>query len=495
MKMDTLSTKQGTDITPEKLLTLIKQKENLKIGSGLLVGEIKPEEVQPVIEKTKNENSKLEAVRGKILEQMEWVQKELKTETKEENIESVEVKKLAQDKLSIIKEIRDTKTEIEELEKNTIEPVKQIPEEKEIKIEDTKTEEIKPEEVKNIKIEEKKEEKIVGTVEVEEKLEKTYMFLKGEYAFSDEEIEKLTTDNQRILKKNSKLFKDYPGFKKLVLAGAILLGGTLIYSKKDKNGNTTYQNIKNTTTEKTIPAQQKNVGNFTTNEKHKKQNIVTTEENRNINQIESEKPIELNANQNENGSNNTIESEKPSELNAPSYGYSISGQREVTNKTQIIESEKPTELRRTKQNKVPETTKTTSNKENKKEIKEEPKKEVIKEKVEKEDLTKKLYYDIHPRTLKKVNEIYESNLISLFPDNKKTLAWDNIKDSRELTAEFMMNKKEGSSNGIYNPYISYLHKLHFKTGLNPKTGETNEEYVRRALQKLAKMEKLNDIAI
>ena len=95
----------------------------------------------------------------------------------------------------------------------------------------------------------------------------------------------------------------------------------------------------------------------------------------------------------------------------------------------------------------------------------------------------------------KAQKVFETNNAKLFPDNENTHAWDNIKGSTGLSAEHMMDMKEGSANSVYNPYISYIHKLHYYTNLKPKSGETNEQYVKRALQKLSKMEKLDKVKL
>ncbi len=112
-------------------------------------------------------------------------------------------------------------------------------------------------------------------------------------------------------------------------------------------------------------------------------------------------------------------------------------------------------------------------------------------------------YKPSPEALAKVVEVNKTNINRIFPNNDTTHAWDNIKDNtKDLTAAVMMAKMETPSNGIYNPLIIYLHRLHEVTGLNPRTEiglppvpETNAEYINRALQKAEEMGKLDKVKL
>jgi hypothetical protein len=85
-------------------------------------------------------------------------------------------------------------------------------------------------------------------------------------------------------------------------------------------------------------------------------------------------------------------------------------------------------------------------------------------------------------------EVYKENIANIFRDNTEIEIWKDIKDMK--ASEFLQSKDYKGSN-----IMNYFHELQEVTKLKPKGGiitraETTNEYIIRALQKIAKLGKL-----
>ncbi|MCX6751246.1 MAG: hypothetical protein NT161_00550 [Candidatus Nomurabacteria bacterium] len=98
---------------------------------------------------------------------------------------------------------------------------------------------------------------------------------------------------------------------------------------------------------------------------------------------------------------------------------------------------------------------------------------------------------VNPST---INETYNNNITHFFPDDPSAL--NNLK----LTAKEVLRENISDINTKYQPFVSYLHKLEEVTKLTPNgrvflmPAETVGEFMKRALQKVAEMGKLDEIS-
>jgi len=94
-----------------------------------------------------------------------------------------------------------------------------------------------------------------------------------------------------------------------------------------------------------------------------------------------------------------------------------------------------------------------------------------------------------------VYEIHRGNIARIFQHHDNGLdAW---KDMKDLKASKLIEIKKPD---LENRLLSYVQKLHRITKLSPQGGvvrpaETTEHYIARALQKLAKLGKLNQVKV
>lgn len=105
-------------------------------------------------------------------------------------------------------------------------------------------------------------------------------------------------------------------------------------------------------------------------------------------------------------------------------------------------------------------------------------------------------FHLLPDTLHHVYEVYERNIIKLFPEHT-TEIWTKIKAEN---ADKFIKSEADDLNEPYRPLLSYLQELKEKTGLKPEKhifrhDETIEEYMIRATQKAAKDGTLDKIEI
>ena len=94
-------------------------------------------------------------------------------------------------------------------------------------------------------------------------------------------------------------------------------------------------------------------------------------------------------------------------------------------------------------------------------------------------------YDLPDDKLMQAYEASQKNISHIFPKDTDDV-WGMVKDGR---AKEMMATKDSETEEGLAPFISYLHKLKEASGLKPggwlfHRGETNGEYVARALQKI-----------
>jgi len=99
--------------------------------------------------------------------------------------------------------------------------------------------------------------------------------------------------------------------------------------------------------------------------------------------------------------------------------------------------------------------------------------------------------------LKQVDVVYQNNIVRIFPTDTESV-WHVV---REGSAEQMLAMKDSEIGKGLSPFVSFLRKLHDITGLNPKTEtlirptETNAEFIKRALQKVAQMGQLDKVKL
>jgi hypothetical protein len=97
--------------------------------------------------------------------------------------------------------------------------------------------------------------------------------------------------------------------------------------------------------------------------------------------------------------------------------------------------------------------------------------------------------------LKQVNNIYEQSITSAFPTDTEDV-WGAVRNG---SASEMLSTKDADLEEGLAPFASFLHKLQNVTGLNPENetpfriAETNEEFVKRALQKAAELGQLDKV--
>ncbi|MBU0612002.1 hypothetical protein KKB58_01050 [Patescibacteria group bacterium] len=105
--------------------------------------------------------------------------------------------------------------------------------------------------------------------------------------------------------------------------------------------------------------------------------------------------------------------------------------------------------------------------------------------------------NLSPEQLEQANEIHQSNIDYLFPDEEETHAWFAVKDSHLMPAEKLINMNTETMNETYKPMVLYMQNLREVTGLDPvpqtaiQVGETPEEYMIRC-EKFAVLNGLED---
>lgn len=111
--------------------------------------------------------------------------------------------------------------------------------------------------------------------------------------------------------------------------------------------------------------------------------------------------------------------------------------------------------------------------------------------------TEKNPFNLTPKMLEKVEEVYENNIDKIFP-NDTLQNWKSIKDK---SADEFMGKPESKIKKIQKPLYDYLKQLEETTKLKPKSGilrdkpESIETYMERALQKSAQDGKLDTVEL
>ncbi|MBP6883808.1 MAG: hypothetical protein KBC06_01055 [Candidatus Pacebacteria bacterium] len=97
--------------------------------------------------------------------------------------------------------------------------------------------------------------------------------------------------------------------------------------------------------------------------------------------------------------------------------------------------------------------------------------------------------------LKQVNDVYEQKISEVFPTDTEDV-WSAVRNGS--AGEMMATKDVDLEEGLA-PFVSFLNKLHDITGFNPgnetpfRVAETNEQFIKRALQKVAEMGQLDKV--
>lgn len=107
--------------------------------------------------------------------------------------------------------------------------------------------------------------------------------------------------------------------------------------------------------------------------------------------------------------------------------------------------------------------------------------------------------NISEEVAKQISEIGKYNIEHLFPNDEKISFWFKVKT---IDASALTNINVSEVNDVYKPLVSYMHKLHEITGLNPRyasiidpTPENVTNYITRTLQKAQEMGKLDDLKL
>lgn len=105
-------------------------------------------------------------------------------------------------------------------------------------------------------------------------------------------------------------------------------------------------------------------------------------------------------------------------------------------------------------------------------------------------------FHLSKEMLEKVNDVYEENLVKIFPIDTLRI-WRKVQNK---SAYELVNTAENKVPKAHKILFSYLEKLKTTTGLEPRSGvrgqiESIEKYIERALQKAAKEGKLKEVEL
>ncbi len=266
------------------------------------------------------------------------------------------------------------------------------------------------------------------------------------------------TKEENVLNKGMNWWKEQPRSKKII-AMALLVGGSYFaISQKEEIRDFVTGDVKIENNDSLLPKQEKGEEIKIEEEPNlekdtKEKNKVSKTKEDKIPKTESEKEISY------------IEAEEIPKIN-------------------------PWENKTTKINKE-ETVSKTENPAQNKNIETAPAPETKEEEIKIPE-TEKNYFNLSQDKLTKVGKVYEGNINYLFPDNRKSLIWDVVKnDSKNLTANKMLTMKLGKQDK-FAPLVTYLRGLESMTELEANDGETIDQYMQRALQKMAQMKILNE---
>ena len=104
------------------------------------------------------------------------------------------------------------------------------------------------------------------------------------------------------------------------------------------------------------------------------------------------------------------------------------------------------------------------------------------------------------KVLEHINNIHESSINHLFPDEKSMHAWEGIKnDHDDFSAEKLMTRTMENTNETYQPLVSLVQKIHEITGLNPRgetvfqSAESPDEFLKHGLIKAEEVGRLDEL--
>ncbi|MCX6753125.1 MAG: hypothetical protein NTW62_02160 [Candidatus Nomurabacteria bacterium] len=105
------------------------------------------------------------------------------------------------------------------------------------------------------------------------------------------------------------------------------------------------------------------------------------------------------------------------------------------------------------------------------------------------------HFGLHADKLAEVFTVHDENINKLFEDQK---VWDSVS---YRPANFFIEQSAEDMNDTYKPFIEHIQDLHEKSGLEPRAStilmpaETADQYIERALEKIASEDKLEEVKL